>query len=356
MNIKVKKGLTEVNPPRIIKEVTNKENWALCIGAGSSVPIFPNWYDLIKEMFVNSTMNISNENLFKELAKIYSLDSILQSIYSNSNLDEDKLSDLLSLNLYKNLKSLLNQNEWNVLRKVFIAIAPDDISPKVWKTFHDIVNRHFLNTSTYRIAKFIQKSIEEDFPPSAILSFNAEPFLYCMINYFSWLYSNRNGTSLNKPLDPITRGISQKTKKRIHYYFCHGTLKIPETQQKKEFVSTEKLVFLENDYLVLANNAYSWQASSFIDICANQRVFFIGLSLTDPNIRRWLSWIQKNREQEIENTFGNSNFTTHHYWINKKPKDKDLMPWIEANVSHLGIRLIWINEWENLYNLFEEFV
>ena len=78
--------------------------------------------------------------------------------------------------------------------------------------------------------------------------------------------------------------------------------------------------------------------------------------MLQPNIRRWLSWIQKNREQEIENTFGNSNFTTHHYWINKRPKNKDLIPWIEANVSHLGIRLIWINEWENLYNLFGEFV
>ena len=356
MERKIKTGLYEDKLPPLIREIVEKENWTLCIGAGSSLPIFPNWHDLVKKMFIYFVQNQSNSNLFDQLAEQYSLDTILQSIYSNSNFDEDKFSELLSRSLYKTIIDSLGKRDWNTAKTVFSAVAPDDVSPIVWSRFHNVVQNYFLNTSVYHIAKFIQKSINEGFPPSAILSFNAEPFLYSMINYFSWLHSSKNKCSLFKPLDPITRSISQKTKKRIHYYFCHGMVKIPATQQRKEFLSTEKLVFLENEYLALSNNLYSWQASSFIDICNTQRVFFIGLSLIDPNIRKWLAWIQLNRENEIKRTFGSSHFTTHHYWINKIPENLDLTPWIEASVSHLGIRLIWLKHWDRLYDLFEKLI
>ncbi len=109
---------------------------------------------------------------------------------------------------------------------------------------------------------------------------------------------------------------------------------------------SNKLIFAEDSYLQLSNNAFSWQATNFINTCMNQRVVFVGVSLTDPNMRKWLSWIHKNRMNEYSELGLDVKDSTQHYWIKKLPKTLEEKLWIEAVVSHLGVRIIWINNWE----------
>ena len=142
----------------------------------------------------------------------------------------------------------------------------------------------------------------------------------------------------------MTNGISNQGSKQIPFFFCHGLLPITENAHTFS-TSLDKLVFLEEEYLQLANNSFSWQATTFLNACTTQHIVFIGTSLIDPNMRRWLSWVHTNRINEMRQNGINVDCSTQHYWIRTLPKDKTIMPWIEAIVAHLGVRIIWIDDW-----------
>jgi len=80
-------------------------------------------------------------------------------------------------------------------------------------------------------------------------------------------------------------------------------------------------------------------------VCSSRSVVFIGLSLSDPNMRRWLSWIYANRIQELKERGLRPVSSTSHFWINKRPTSIDERRWIESSVAHLGVRLVWLNSW-----------
>ena len=133
----------------------------------------------------------------------------------------------------------------------------------------------------------------------------------------------------------------------IPYVFCHGLLPVT-TNPHKFSTSIDKLVFLEEEYLHLANNSFSWQSTTFINTCISQHIVFVGTSLTDPNMRRWLSWTHANRLDEMRQNGIDIKDSTQHYWIRTIPNDKNTMPWIEAAVSHLGVRIVWIDNWSQV--------
>jgi hypothetical protein len=182
-------------------------------------------------------------------------------------------------------------------------------------------------------------------PPDAILSFNAEPLLYSLINSFQrepYIGKVKKAKDVKEVLDIVTSSISSKAKGRIPYFFCHGALlNTLNHAGDHRFNTSSKLVFSEGSYLQIANNSFSWQSINFLNVCSNSTVIFIGVSLTDPNMRKWLTWIQNERNKDI----GVIVESTRHFWICKKPLYADTMRWIEASVFHLGIRVIWLDDW-----------
>lgn len=97
-----------------------------------------------------------------------------------------------------------------------------------------------------------------------------------------------------------------------------------------------------------ANSPMSWQAINFIDNCMQSKMVFVGLSLTDPNMRRWLGWIHSNKIQEFKNNGIAFNESSEHFWIKKLPNTEVEKVWLEESVAHLGVRLVWINEWNQV--------
>lgn len=158
--------------------------------------------------------------------------------------------------------------------------------------------------------------------------------------------------SQRRLLDRVTLGISYRAADRIPYIFCHGLLPIPEAlPQFERSLSAEKLVFSEGEYVNLANNSFSWSASMFLGTAVLRTMVFIGLSFTDQNLRRWLAWVHSNKLDEIEQrkklkaipkapgiAYG-------HYWINRRPTTREEASWIESSVEHLGVRLVWVDDW-----------
>ena len=92
----------------------------------------------------------------------------------------------------------------------------------------------------------------------------------------------------------------------------------------------------------------SWQAINFIDNCMYSKMVFVGVSLSDANMRRWLSWIHSNKMEEFRINGFTCKDPTEHFWINKKPKTDVEKVWMEESVAHLGVRLVWIDEWNQV--------
>jgi hypothetical protein len=115
----------------------------------------------------------------------------------------------------------------------------------------------------------------------------------------------------------------------------------------------DKLVFQEAAYLQLANASFSWQAASFLRAAAGNSLVFVGLSLADPNMRRWLSWVHANRLAELNEMGSVASASTVHYWIARKPVDEATERWMESLVSHLGVRLIWVRDYAEIPSTLE---
>jgi len=158
-----------------------------------------------------------------------------------------------------------------------------------------------------------------------------------------------NNESKKKQFDLVTHSISDRKSGRIPYYFIHGLLPIPSNVKKRKLIeSTDKLIFSESEYLQLANSVFSWQSSVFLEVSSTTSIVFIGVSLSDTNMRRWLSWIHKNRINELELKHSYSGASTTHYWLTVAPSSVDEKAWIESSVDYLGVRIIWLDSWDQI--------
>jgi hypothetical protein len=195
--------------------------------------------------------------------------------------------------------------------------------------------------SAVELARVVVDSTSGGFAPAAILSFNAEPLLYALINATAAVSEPHSPKAL---LDRVTRSLSNRALGRIPYVFCHGLLPI-EGHPSGEWHSIDKLVFSESDYLQVANSGFTWQSSTFFDACMSRSVIFIGLSFSDPNLRRWLGIMHQNRLRELQSIGHSPAASAPHYWFRTIPKTQEEKAWIEAAVAHLGVRLVWLKNW-----------
>lgn len=338
-----KEGL---NLNKISQLVEPETNWALCIGAGCSLPIFPNW----KELSISLAKRYSLDMKMSEKYRDYlSPDLLIQSTFERAN-RPDEFANVLAEILYENLFDGLATKEKQLVTKCLTSKFP--LKGLDWKQYVKIITDKG-SSSSLSMGEYIADSIlQSNRPPMSILSFNAEVLLPSLINAFANIKYKRYGTIIDYMCEPI----SVNYQKRVPYYFCHGLVSVPysSTKAKKAFNAEDKLVFSENEYLQLANSAYSWQVSSFMNTLMNSKVFFVGLSFTDPNLRRWLSWLHKSRVDAIARVDKTAQESTSHYWIEKKPVDASEVSWIEASVAHLGIRMIWIDDYSQIVEVLKK--
>lgn len=326
--------------------VPEDKPWALCVGAGISYPVFPTWNQLAQKI-ANQCIGI-DDSKWSILESQFSADVLIQSSYEFKRQENPSFdfSKLLSSELYSNLLDGLKSSDKKLIRNCMGQAVP---SPNLdWQKFIDIIRSKGAPTAL-PLADVVTDAIEQNANLTGIMTFNAEALLAALINAYAQLKLRKN----TKVIDWITEPTSSHYCRRIPYYFCHGLVPIPGASYSitTKMDASDKLVFLENEYHRLANNAYSWQASTFFNLLSTNKVFFIGLSFRDPNLRRWLSWMHEERKKAITRRVDASEITAH-YWIEKDPGDADIKRWYEASVAHLGIRIIWIEDWVQCKDVF----
>ncbi|MGF6848293.1 hypothetical protein QFZ51_003528 [Chitinophaga sp. W3I9] len=354
MNIK-----TSINIKSVLRKDYSDMGWGLCIGAGTSYPIFPTWSALVESLIKRDSSIIGAVELCKSLLTKFSPDTLIQAVQNKLKLSDSDFAILLAEELYAELKSKLTTKQWESLKVIFESRSPHLEKDPVWKDYIEIRDKYFKMTSAYSIGKFVCDAIDRSIQPEVIISFNAESLLFSLINSFErekYLGKVKKAGDMVSYLDRLTHSISPQKSEKVKYVFCHGFLCAPLSPKKSVLLTaSDKLVFSESSYLNIANTSFSWQSTEFVSYCLNKTIVFIGVSLTDPNMRRWLSWIHKIKETEIQENGLFSKATVKklfsHFWINKIPEDKQEIDWIEACVKHLGIHIIWIKEWNELHEV-----
>ena len=372
--------------------IRKDEQWALCIGAGTSLPLLPSWNKLIDKLIEKLKLPEIKTNGF--IKDGFSLDAIIQAIKERADITDKGFLDTLSEIVYSPIKEQLSEKEivaFNTVHDFSLGYASKNTKDREarWGLFCKFRDQVFGETTAYGMAKIMAQGFDKGIKPSAILTFNGEACFLALLN--SFLFENHNNT-IPEDFDRVVNILSDRKSKNIPYYHCHGIIPNKISIYKEGFNANEKLVFSEDSYLQLANSNFSWQSSSFISTCIHNRVIFVGVSLTDSNMRRWLSWIHNAKMSEMElNALGveddenkdngavkksieednnkkKNKESTEHFWIKVKPQKDDwkkwyenpksiqnwdealvsIQKWYENLVSILGVRIIWIDEWSEV--------
>jgi hypothetical protein len=348
-----KSGIYWKNTSGLLLASAGTTGWALCIGAGTSVPLFPSWPALVEKLL---TPYLGTEAPAKcqQLLRMYSPDALIQAA-ANLATDQQAFQSFLSTCLYADLSAKVDGETWQNIAWLLGRPGKKAVTKTVWKQFLFTFRKALPRTTAVDLAEVLVDVLGTAIEPAAILSFNAESLLFTLLNAVSWERATSGGKGSptkgddRECLDLVTRSISGRRPDRVPYILCHGMLPIPTAKAIKSMAALDKLVFSESEYLELANQSFSWQSSAFLDICASRTVVFVGVSLSDPNMRRWLTWTHANRLREIQILEKRAvGVSTLHYWINKRPREVELARIIESTVQHLGVRLIWIDEWNEV--------
>lgn len=155
--------------------------WVLCVGAGISKGIFPDWNELAEKLIKKTTLTCSSQAI-KGFIEIFGPEALMQTAYNIlGDADAQYVTNILSEALYAPLQERAAKN-WGILAKALTSSRPANLTKEEWTIFINIISE-FSNTSAREIASIIANIIDSDLKPSAIISFNAEPLLYALINY-----------------------------------------------------------------------------------------------------------------------------------------------------------------------------
>lgn len=336
----------------MLRTSAGRRGWVLCTGAGISIPAFPSWADLalslLSKDLAASELTRTEVLLDTELSP----SATIQAAENILNQSSQKFVSTLSEAMYAEWFRQIPRPSAERLLELLLE-NPSNRPLKDWEKFIRVIETHFPGISALSLARLVYRLHGSDLAPRAILSFNAEPLFYALLNAIS---ATEQGAKAGKPpeasfgalkFDLVLRAIDNREPGRIPYFCCHGLLPIPSKASRWR-ASPEKLVFSETDYLALADRSFSWQASVFLENCSLHSLVFVGVSLTDPNMRRWLSSVHSNRRMELDLRGESGKPSAVHYWIRTKPQEPGAQRWLAASVAHLGIRIVWLDDWSEL--------
>jgi hypothetical protein len=330
-----------------LREISKQSGWALCVGAGLSLPFFPDWNTLATNILAKNTLYSRSDA--EKLVKEFGPAAAFEIEYGDKKSDPEFYKTLSDM-LYENFQSKFSDRDWNdIISLGLSAASPKLMSNEKWGKFVKLLKEGEVeNPSLFTVAECIAKCAGTEHQPEAIVSFNAETLLYSLINaYFA------HEKAHEKPLIRMVHDLSQRKSGHIPYYFIHGLASIPgKSRRLTKLISSDRMVFSESAYLNLSNQNYSWQSSNFLSVVQNYRCVFIGVSFTDPNLRRWLAW-QNQGKAKARKSKNIEASGLYHYWFKKRDKKRcdsksTYQKLVEKSVRHLGVRVIWIDDYSEI--------
>ena len=214
----------------------------------------------------------------------------------------------------------------------------------------ELIEAEFSHTSLVQVADFLIDAANSGHRPKSVLTFNADTFLESFIDLRlrrdHYLGPGPHGHP-TYPFAQVTRP-SNASGHKTPIIHCHGCVAPVWEKGKKPRDSRDRLVFLEQEYLAMANSGGDWAETVFLFHAQSSKMAFVGLSMSDSNIRRWMSAtnIECSKDRKI---FGYTDRPNpDHIWVRPAPSDKSFKQMYLSSLQHLGTRPAWIDSWSDL--------
>lgn len=130
-------------------------------------------------------------------------------------------------------------------------------------------------------------------------------------------------------------------------YHVHGILPYNEKARAGDTVASTAVIS-EDDYHKLYEKAFHWSNVEQLHALQRCTCFFIGFSMSDPNLRRMLDTTKTNDERHFV-FLRRGDFS-----ICNKFKNKENMRIQEQIMNKLGLNVIWFETFEELPVLLEQ--
>jgi len=314
----------------LLKEVYDRAQFSIFLGAGvSSSAGMPDWNTLLNSLFVsyltkefNEQTNILDLDIKEIVERLNEIDepsALMAARYLRKGLSKEvteikEFKKTITDNLYK-----LRDPQKNINSDLIKAIASLSMPKRTGAKIRSVI--------TYNFDDLLERELESK-----------------SIQYHSIYTDNESYHPDELPI-----------------YHVHGFL--PENSNNYERLEKSTLVFSEEGYHQIYTDAYHWSNLVQLASFRENGCLMIGLSMTDPNLRRLLDIAARNSEipkhfalmrrmtldtfaysksddgssnQIINNLKGAEQFLDRHHKLN------------EEIMRELGVTIIWFNKFEDI--------
>jgi hypothetical protein len=81
-----------------------KRGWALCVGAGTSMPAFPAWTTLVERLITRDVGASGAKELTQGLLQRFSPDALIEAARDRLGCSEEEFSEVLAVELYRDIR------------------------------------------------------------------------------------------------------------------------------------------------------------------------------------------------------------------------------------------------------------
>ncbi len=241
------------------------------------------------------------------------LQSLLQSSIEHTPLGQNK-DDFNDVNRCCGWSSLITA------RYIMRFMEDTMVIPEIRKILYTRLPNDHINKPS---ALFIIARLIKQFNIESVITFNYDQFLEEALE------------KIDVSFMPFV-GKGETHKKELPIYHVHGMV------SRNDDGPTELPVLSEREYHALYADAFHWANIELVRAFTRNTCFFIGLSMTDPNLRRLLDIAKIKDDKSIR----------HYIFMRKEPVKagipnhiKDNKHWaiIENQFRELGLNIIWYN-------------
>ena len=75
---------------------------------------------------------------------------------------------------------------------------------------------------------------------------------------------------------------------------------------------------------------------------------FLGLSMSDPNIRRWMSWVNDSYIAQLNKLRQEDTISLNHLWIRTESYNKEVQEFLDVSLRHLGVKIGLLEGWKDV--------
>lgn len=216
---------------------------------------------------------------------------------------------------------------WSALitaRYIMRSMESSVVIPEIRKILYTRGPNDHINKPS---ALFIIARLIKQFKIESVITFNYDQFLEEALK------------KINVQFVPFV-GKGETHKKELPIYHVHGMV------SRTDDGATDLPVLSEREYHALYADAFHWANIELVRAFTRNTCFFIGLSMTDPNLRRLLD-IAKIRDDKSVRHFILMRKEPVKYNIPNPAKDAKHWAIMEAQFRELGLNIIWYDYDDN---------